>query len=334
VATECRTTFKDEVAKLPGVQAASCAGADALNLSQSHWPFRLRDGTQVYVSASAVDIGFFELSGLRPIAGRTFSRAHATDTMPADFFTGNTTFVGRLVINASAVRTLGFPSASAAIEQHLVGLGERPLQIIGVVPDYALDAIHQPRVPVVYGVFPPSLRYLLVKLNGQQVPETLESIDALWKRLGDPRPMQRFFLDDHIQGLYLDVIRRGRIFAGFAAAAVFIACLGLFALSAFTAERRTKEIGVRKAMGADRGAILRLLIWQFTQPILWANLIAWPVSAWALHRWLQGFAYHVDLEPWIFVLATALAVLIAVVTVGTHSLLVARTQPARALRYD
>jgi len=188
--------------------------------------------------------------------------------------------------------------------------------------------------PEVYGVFPPSFRYLLVKLSGQQIPATLDAMDTLWRRAGDPRPMQRFFLDDHIQGLYLDVIRRGRIFAGFAAAAVFIACLGLFALSAFTAERRTKEIGVRKAMGAGRGAILRLLIWQFTRPVLWANLIAWPVAAWALHRWLQGFAYHVELEPWVFAIATALALLIAVVTVGTHTLLVARTQPAKALRYD
>jgi putative ABC transport system permease protein len=87
-------------------------------------------------------------------------------------------------------------------------------------------------------------------------------------------------------------------------------------------------------MGADRGDILRLLIWQFTRPVLWANLIAWPVAAWALHRWLHGFAYHVELEAWVFALATLLALLIAVVTVGAHTLLVARTQPAKALRYD
>jgi putative ABC transport system permease protein len=334
VATECRTSFKDEVAKLPGVQSVSCAQSDALNMSNSHWPFKLRDGTQVYVSSASVDIGFFELSGLRPIAGRLFTRTHAADTLPTDFFARGNSFAGRIVINESAVRTLGFSSPSAAIGQTVTGYGEHVMQIIGVVPDYTLDAIHQERPPEVYGVFPPSFQYLLVKLSGQRIPATLQAIDMLWKRAGDPRPMQRFFLDDHIQGLYLDVIRRGRIFAGFAAAAVFIACLGLFALSAFTAERRTKEIGVRKALGADRGDVLRLLIWQFTRPVLWANLIAWPIAAWAMNRWLHGFAYRVELEPWVFALATALALLIAVVTVGTHSLLVARTQPARALRYD
>jgi putative ABC transport system permease protein len=334
VATECRTSFKDEIAKLQGVQAVSCSQAAALNMSNSHWPFRLRDGTQVYISTASVDFGFFELSGLRPSAGRLFTRTYAADTMPADYFTSANPSASRVVINESAVRALGFTSPRAAIDQNIRGFGERPLQIIGVVPDYSLDAIHQERAPELYGVFPASFEYLLARLRGEQIPETLEAIDALWKRAGDPRPMQRFFLDDHIQGLYLDVIRRGRIFAGFAAAAVFIACLGLFALSAFTAERRTKEIGVRKAMGADRGDILRLLIWQFTRPVLWANLVAWPIAAWALSRWLHGFAYHVELEPWVFALATALAALIAVVTVGTHSLLVARTQPAKALRYD
>jgi putative ABC transport system permease protein len=116
--------------------------------------------------------------------------------------------------------------------------------------------------------------------------------------------------------------------------AVVLACLGLLGLAASIAERRTREIGIRKAFGADTGNIIRLLLQQFAKPVLWANLIAWPVTAYATHRWLQGFAYHVDLALWLFPAAAALALLIALLTVSTHSILVARAKPVAALRYE
>ena len=116
--------------------------------------------------------------------------------------------------------------------------------------------------------------------------------------------------------------------------AIFIACIGLFALAAFTTERRTKEIGVRKAMGASTVDVVRLLLWQFARPVLWANLIAWPAAWWVMSRWLQGFAYRVGLSPWLFAGATALAVMIALATVSYQSLAVARAKPVSALRYE
>jgi putative ABC transport system permease protein len=345
VATRCKSAFRDEVLKLPGVRGAACASRDSMNLSQGHMPFRRRDGSEVFLAGASVDYGLFELYGIRPLAGRLFSRAHPADSLPDDFLeqrrvTDMTAaraeglFVGHVVMNETAVRMYGFTSAREAVGQTMVGFFGHPIEVIGVVPDFAMDPIHKEVAPVVYGVFPPSFRYLNIKLNGRRLPETLDAIDSLWKRVGDGTPINRFFLDQHVQGLYLDVIRRGRIFAAFSFSAVLIACLGLFALSAFTAERRTKEIGVRKAMGAARSDILRLLVWQFMKPVLWANLIAWPVAALALHRWLDGFAYHVDLEPWVFVVAASLALLIAVATVSVHALLVAGANPARALRYD
>ena len=345
IATECKTAFRDEVLKLPGVRAATCASNDSMNLAQGHLPFRRRDGSMALLTGSSVDYGLFELYGLRPIAGRVFSRDRPADTLPDDFLDqpritdfaaarDRGMFVGHVVMNETAVRMYGFASARAAIGQTMIGLGSHPLEVIGVVPDFAMDAIHKEVAPVVYAVFPPSFRYLIVKLNGRQLPETLRALDALWQQVGDAKPIKRFFVDQYVQDLYLDVIRRGRIFAAFSLSAVFIACLGLFALSAFTAERRTKEIGVRKAMGADRTDILRLLVWQFTKPVLWANLLAWPIAAFALERWLDGFAYHVALEPWVFALATLAALIIAGVTVSVHSFLVASANPARALRYD
>ncbi len=116
--------------------------------------------------------------------------------------------------------------------------------------------------------------------------------------------------------------------------ALFIAALGLFGLAAFIAERRTKEIGVRKAMGASMPDILRLLLWSFAQPVLWANLLAWPVSWWVMDRWLQGFSAHIDLSPWLFLAATAAALIVALATVSFHAIRVARAKPVGALRYE
>jgi len=130
------------------------------------------------------------------------------------------------------------------------------------------------------------------------------------------------------------VITQGVVLAVCAGLAIFIACIGLFALAAFTTERRIKEIGVRKAMGASTLDVVRLLLWQFAQPVLWANLIAWPVAWWVMSRWLQGFAYRVGLPPWLFAAAAALAVMIALITVSYQSLAVAKAKPVTALRYE
>jgi putative ABC transport system permease protein len=148
------------------------------------------------------------------------------------------------------------------------------------------------------------------------------------------QPIQRNFENQSVQYLYADVIAQGTVITVCAGLAVFIACLGLFGLSAFAAEQRTKEVGIRKTMGACTGEVMRLLLWQFTKPILWANLIAWPVAGMVMNRWLNGFAYHVDLEPWLFAASTALALVIALLTVSAHCYLVARAKPVVALRYE
>jgi putative ABC transport system permease protein len=177
-------------------------------------------------------------------------------------------------------------------------------------------------------------RVINLKLDGARVPETLAAVDDLWRRIGEPRALARPFLDQTIQSLYIDLARQTQILGYLTAIAVVIAALGLFGLSAFTAERRTKEIGIRKTMGATRIDVLRLLLWQFAKPVLWANVLAWPAAYFVMKRWLEGFAYRIDLAPWMFLAASGLALGIALLTVIGHALLVARARPVNALRYE
>jgi putative ABC transport system permease protein len=210
-----------------------------------------------------------------------------------------------------------------------------PVQVVGVAPDFAIDLTHGPVNPTFYSVDANCLTNLTVKIAPGAVAETLPAIGRLWKQLGPPRPIRETFVDDYMRRvIYAGSIRQGTALLVLAGVAVLVGVLGLFALAAFTAERRTKEIGVRKALGASTADILRLLLWQFTRPVLVANLIAWPLGWWALDRWLQGFAQRISLSPALFLLAGGAAVAIAAVTVSGHALRVASAKPVGALRYE
>jgi putative ABC transport system permease protein len=175
---------------------------------------------------------------------------------------------------------------------------------------------------------------LSVKLDPARTAETLPKLEQVWKRVSGGQPLQEVFANQFMLRLYIDTIVQGAFIAVCALIAVSVACLGLFALSAYTAERRTKEIGVRKAMGASSGDVLKLLLWQFLWPVLAANLIAWPLTFLVMRSWLEGFAYRVDQAPWTFFAAGGAAIAIALVTVFFQGLRVARAKPATALRYE
>jgi putative ABC transport system permease protein len=304
------------------------------------------DRLQVGIDLGAVDVGFFELQGLRPIAGRLFSTAYGEDVRLARLGAGPQDQPS-VVLNETAVRRLGFRNAEDAVGRTVNwvrwfpptppagGLASlfRPSQVIGVVPDFTLKSIREPIAATIYFV-PPRGRFMLIKLSGRQIPETLAGIDRIWRATGHELPLATMFESQAVQDLYRDVIVQGLAIGICAGLAILLACVGLFALAAFTTERRTKEIGVRKAVGANSLDILGLLVWQFTQPVLWANLIAWPLAFWAMDHWLRGFAYRVDLPAWLFVAASGAAVLIAWLTVCAHAWRAARREPATALRYE
>jgi putative ABC transport system permease protein len=290
-----------------------------------------------------VDFGIFELFGVRPLAGRLFLRDHGEDGVLADPMTAAQPTV---IINQTAARALGFADPRAAVGRSLNWARSRPgdgpstqpppfvpSRIVGVVADMPAT-VRVAAEPIFYYVDPRSSFFVVVRLDGRDMPATTKAIADTWKRTNPGQPFNELLLGQFRLGQYRDLIVQGVTVAVCAGLAVLIACLGLFALSAYTTERRTKEIGVRKAMGADTRSVVLLLLWQFTVPVLVATAIAIPLGFLAMGWWLSGFVYHAPLSPWTFVLAAAAGIGIAWLTVSWQSFAVAKAKPAGALRYE
>ena len=248
-----------------------------------------------------------------------------------------------VIINETGARNLGYSDPRAAIGKHMMwsrGPSKpgapavaAPSEIVGVVPDVPVT-VRVATDPTFYFVMPKRLNAVLIRMTGQDMPATIQAIHATWRRTGNTAPILETFLGQFRLTLYLDLIIQGATIAICALLAVLIACLGLFALSAYTTERRTKEIGIRKAMGASTREVVLLLLWQFSIPVLWSAAIAVPLGFLAMNAWLHQFAYRVDLSVWTFVLAPVVAVAIALLTVSYQSYIVAKAKPAGALQYE
>jgi putative ABC transport system permease protein len=332
--------FREQVAAMPGVEAAICTSSEAFSNDGANTPAQIPGRPPVVLNRAPVDFGGLEFFGLRPLAGRFFMAGQGGDTLTK---TGSNR-AGAVVLNETAARRLGFASPAAAVGRvvnwkRMLDDSATPKvdyvaasQIIGVTPDFTLDT-RTPVKPLMFVVQPDNVNLFLVRLNGARLPETLPLIDKAWAATGH-RMMDRVFLDRLLQQRYADIVLQSTAIGLGAGIALIIAALGLFGLSAHASEQRTKEIGVRKTMGASSADIVRMLLWQFNQPVLWANLIAWPIAWWATNRWLTGFAYHVDLPLWLFLACGGTAVLIGCATVVTQALVVARARPVNALRYE
>jgi putative ABC transport system permease protein len=345
MAAPCRSAFQREAAALPGVKSAACSSRNAFQMGAMQSAVVMPDRSVRSVNAAAVDVGFFELQGIKPLAGRLFSSSRGED-MVLDRPGPGLDAQPSLVLNEGAARELGFARPQDAVGRVVVwdrpsgqpgGAGAsppHPSRVVGVVGDFTFGSIRTHVPPSLYYVNPAETSLLVMKLDGRVIPETLAAIGRLWARTGHDRPAGYVFENRMMQDLYGDVMVQGVVVAVCAGLAIAVAGVGLFSLAAFTTEQRTKEIGVRKAMGAYTGDIVRLLLWRFTQPVLWANLIAWPAAFWVMDRWLSGFAYRVDLPAWLFLAASAAGVGIAWATVSVHTILVARAKPAGAFRYE
>jgi putative ABC transport system permease protein len=243
------------------------------------------------------------------------------------------------VVNELAAEQMGFGTPAGALgktvllNQYGEDIGMLPATIVGVVEDSRFRSIREPVEAMMYydrGIY----TNLVVRYDSADPEAVRQKIGEVWKRLAPDVPYEGEFADQQLAELYQTDQARGQTFAAFALLAIVIACLGLFGLAAFTAERRTKEIGIRKVFGARVKDIVQLLAWQFSKPVIIANIVAWPVAWWLMRDWLNGFDARIDLGPAPFLVAGVLALAIAVGTISGHAVKVARANPIKALRYE
>jgi putative ABC transport system permease protein len=337
----------EQIRRLPGVQAAAATGIAVQPTNNNMTDVFLPGSTSsIQVGNYAVQAGFFPTMGMKLLAGRDFDENRplddATTPIPLNL-DAERAFAARganIIATDSAAKRLGFRTPQEAIGKAvnagltLKQIGLVPSTIIGVVADARFRSMRDPLQPMVYVMTRNGFTHIDVRYAGIAPSALREEIAATWHRLLPQIPFQADFADDILRDEYKADIARGQLFAGFAILSVVVGCLGLFGLAAFTAERRTKEIGIRKALGARTRDIVHLLVWQFSRPVLIANAIAWPVAWWVMRDWLNRFDERIGLGPTPFLLAGGLALGIAIATIAGHAFRVARANPILALRYE
>ena len=280
--------------------------------------------------------GFFEAYQVKPLAGRLFDENYGSDTIKK--VTEGEVGQASVVLNSSALKKFGFSSAQEAIGKTLESniRGKQHLTIIGVIPDIYFRSIKFGVRASVYTLNPERFRVANISFTTNNIPNLIRSIEAVWKNNVPMQPISLEFLSEMMAAQYHDELTTAQLFLVFSLIAIVIACLGLYGLSAFTVERRTKEIGIRKVMGASVKDIVGLLIWQFSKPVVLANLIAWPIAAYLMLTWLESFPYRID-AIWLVPICLGvglLSLIIAWSTVGGNAAKVARKNPIKALRYE
>jgi putative ABC transport system permease protein len=236
------------------------------------------------------------------------------------------------VINERALQALGWQSEQAV--GRWMDLNGRRGRVVGVVKDFHFASLHEEIGPLAMFIEPREFKHLLVKIGASDLPGTLDFMRAQWREFAPNSPFEFSFLDREFEALYRSEQRAGQLLNVFAALAIFIASLGLLGLASFTAEQRTKEIGVRKVLGASVANIVGLLSQDFLKLVLFAFALALPIAWLAMTHWLQNFAYRIDLSLWVFALAGSSALIIALLTVSTQAVKAALTNPVEALRYE
>ena len=265
-----------------------------------------------------IDYGFTETLGIDLLYGRSFSKEFPSDLSSS------------CLLNEETVRWKGIDEPVGKV----FDLSGRKLQIVGIVKDFHIHSLHEKILPLVLLLNPEGVREMVIRIRPENLAGTVAALTSVWKNICPDDPFEYRFIDDAMQEQYRSEMKLAKIVSYFTFIAVFVACLGLFGVALFTNERRTKEIGIRKVLGATVASVTTLLSKDFIKLVLLANLIAWPVAWWAMHKWLQNFAYRIDIEWWVFVLAGGLALAIALLTVSTQAVRAALANPVEALRYE
>ena len=344
-----------EMSRVPGVVSVGRSGIGIATDNNNNTGVIMPGRTEpINIGNYSIDVDFFRTMGIRLVAGRLFdpNRPGDDSTIPlagdepgavAAVDAAERAMAARginVVINELAARRMGFRDPAEAVGKTvMVSYFDPddplvPTHIIGVVQDSRFRSVREPIDPILFRLDRTFANTLLVRYDGNNPAAARANIEQAWRRLVPDVPYDGVASEDKVAELYNAEDARAKVFAGFALLAVIVACLGLFGLAAFTAERRTKEIGIRKVLGARIRDIVGLLAWQFSKPVIIANLIAWPIAYIAMKKWLETFDARIDLGVMPFLLAGLLALAIAIVTIASHAIKVARANPILALRYE
>lgn len=324
-------TFKQEILKNPRVLAASALNKKPTRELSSNLSFKaegMEDNSDASIKIVTVDWDFFETVGNKILEGRSFSREFGSDERDA------------FIVNQAAVDYIGWEEPVGkwfetwTLDSAGINWVERKGKIIGVAENFYFESLHNEIKPVVYYIQNNWINWMVVRISSTEMQETISFIGETWSQFNTQEDFFYSFYEDDIQNLYLNESRIFRIFISFAILAIFIASLGILGLVSFTAEQRTKEIGIRKTMGASTPTVISLLTFDFLQLVLLANLIAWPVAWYFMDRWLQDFPVRTNLGIWVFLASALLAVGIALLTTLYQAWRAASANPAVALKYE
>lgn len=285
-----------------------------------NWPTK-PEGLLIPILAGEIDYDFIDLYGIEIVQGRNFSKEFSSDRN------------GAFLINESAMKALG-PEYHLGMDFGHWGSPESRGKIVGVMKDFHSLSLHEEIKPLYFFLKPDAGWYLSLKIQGGNIRETLQFIGETMKKFSPHYPFEYRFFDDVFNRAYQTEQKTESIISIFALIAIFIACLGVFGLAAFIAEQKTKEIGIRKVLGASVSEIVYLLTRDLVRWVLLANVIAWPVAFYAMQRWLQNFAYRTNISAVTFILSAFLALCIAVLTVSFQTFKAAGTNPVDSLRYE
>ncbi len=273
-------------------------------------------GKSAGLTFMSVGYDFIDTYGIELLAGRSFSRDFGTDTS------------GTLIINETALKKYGI-TAEEMLTRKLNGT-----QVVGVVKDFHFKSLHKEVEPLALILEPERVGYISLRLSKGNYKTILAEVEEVWKDVNSGMPFEFSFLDERLNQQYLSELKTNKLFVIFAALSIFVACLVLFGLAAFTTEEKTKEIGVRKVLGASIPVIFIGLIKQFTKWVLIANIIAWPMAYYMINQWLENFAYRIEIDLWPYMIAAVTAMTIAVVTVSFQAVKAAVANPVESLNYE
>jgi ABC-type antimicrobial peptide transport system permease subunit len=316
--------LKEELHKYPGVKGVTnSTSLPTFNGSGTYgirWKGK-KEEDKLHINVNKVDHDYIPTFGIELVEGRNFSMDHPTDS-------------SNFILNETAIRMMNIddPIGTSFRLWGMKGV------IIGVMKDYNFNSLHKEIDPICLFITNPlyakAYGYICIKLEGSNIRKTIGDIERSWNKLCPAFPLDYNFLEEEYASLYLAESRMRSLFALFAALSVFLSCLGLYGLSSFMAEKRTREIGIRKALGARSWQIVTLFSWDVMKWILISNLIAWPIAWLYMNHWLKDFAYKASISPWIFLLSGFIVLLISVITLSFQAQKAARINPATTIKRE